>query len=117
MTPRSTVFSPGPCPVGSRRRPWRKLLVGDYVDQIRKVQPTGPYHLLGWSMGGHLAHAVAASLRQAGDEVPLLAVLDAYPVEPSLRRPMSARQVYDDLHAGYRRLGVTTASRRPTRRS
>ncbi|EWM10646.1 dimodular non-ribosomal peptide synthetase, partial [Kutzneria sp. 744] len=84
-------------------------LVGDYVDQIRKVQPTGPYHLLGWSMGGHLAHAVAASLRQAGDEVPVLVVLDAYPVEPSLRRPMSARQVYDDLHAGYRRLGTTTA--------
>ncbi|GAA3433284.1 non-ribosomal peptide synthetase [Kutzneria kofuensis] len=83
-------------------------LVGDYVDQIRKVQPTGPYHLLGWSMGGHLAHAVAAALRQSGDEVALLAVLDAYPVAPELRRPMSARQVYDDLYGGYVRLGVAT---------
>ena len=81
-------------------------LVGDYVDQIRKVQPTGPYHLLGWSMGGHLAHAVAAALQQSGDEVALLAVLDAYPVEPSLRRPMSAGQVHDDLYAGYVRLGL-----------
>jgi thioesterase domain-containing protein/acyl carrier protein len=83
-------------------------LVGDYVDQIRKVQPTGPYHVLGWSMGGHLAHAVAAALRRAGDEVALLAVLDAYPVAPQLRRPMSARQVYDDLYGGYVRLGVAT---------
>jgi thioesterase domain-containing protein/acyl carrier protein len=85
-------------------------LVGDYVDQIRKVQPTGPYHLLGWSMGGHLAHAVAAAL-QTGDEVALLAVLDAYPVEPSLRRPMSAGQVHDDLYAGYVRLGLADDAR------
>ncbi|HTI21074.1 MAG TPA: amino acid adenylation domain-containing protein [Kutzneria sp.] len=83
-------------------------LVGDYVDQIRKVQPTGPYHLLGWSMGGHLAHAVAAALQQSGDEVALLAVLDAYPVEPSLRRPMSAGQVHEDLYAGYVRLGLAS---------
>ena len=27
----------------------------DYLDQVRAVQPSGPYHLLGWSFGGVLA--------------------------------------------------------------
>ncbi|MFD5810515.1 alpha/beta fold hydrolase, partial [Rhodococcus aetherivorans] len=48
-----------------------------YVDEIRAVQPGGPYHLLGWSLGGFIAHAVAARLRETGEEVALLALLDA----------------------------------------
>ncbi|WP_239010460.1 MULTISPECIES: non-ribosomal peptide synthetase [Rhodococcus] len=48
-----------------------------YVDEIRAVQPSGPYHLLGWSLGGFIAHAVAARLRETGEEVALLALLDA----------------------------------------
>ncbi|MEV7600988.1 amino acid adenylation domain-containing protein [Kitasatospora sp. NPDC089797] len=56
-------------------------MVGDYVDRIREVQPAGPYHLLGWSTGGNIAHAMACTLRAAGEQVRLLAVLDAYPVE------------------------------------
>ncbi|MGW4642220.1 amino acid adenylation domain-containing protein [Sphaerisporangium sp. NPDC004334] len=57
-------------------------LTADYVAQVRKVQPAGPYHLLGWSLGGNFAHAVAARLREEGEEVGLLAVLDAYPSPP-----------------------------------
>ncbi|MFT4393892.1 amino acid adenylation domain-containing protein [Gordonia lacunae] len=48
-----------------------------YFDEIRSVQPEGPYHLLGWSLGGVIAHAVAAEMRAAGQEVALLAMLDA----------------------------------------
>ncbi|UPG67491.1 amino acid adenylation domain-containing protein [Gordonia hongkongensis] len=47
-----------------------------YADEIRTVQPVGPYHLLGWSLGGVIAHAVAAEMRAAGSEVALLAMLD-----------------------------------------
>ncbi|MFI9387082.1 amino acid adenylation domain-containing protein [Kutzneria sp. NPDC052558] len=54
-------------------------LVADYVDQIRKVQPQGPYHLLGYSLGGNIAQAIAAHLRSQGEEVGLLAILDAQP--------------------------------------
>jgi thioesterase domain-containing protein len=53
-----------------------------YVSEIRRVQPDGPYHLLGWSLGGQIAHAVAVRLRRAGAEVGLLALLDSA-VEPS----------------------------------
>ncbi|WP_405491772.1 amino acid adenylation domain-containing protein [Nocardia sp. NBC_00511] len=48
-----------------------------YVTEIRRLQPRGPYHLLGWSFGGLIAHAVAAQLEATGDEVGTLALLDA----------------------------------------
>jgi amino acid adenylation domain-containing protein len=51
----------------------------DYLAEIRSVRPHGPYHLLGWSFGGLVAHAVATRLRAAGEQVGLLALLDAYP--------------------------------------
>ncbi|WP_419198059.1 amino acid adenylation domain-containing protein [Nocardia vinacea] len=48
-----------------------------YFDEIRAVQPHGPYHLLGWSLGGVIAHAIAVEMRAAGEQVALLALLDA----------------------------------------
>ena len=53
----------------------------DYVRLIRKIQPTGPYNLLGWSFGGLVAHAIATQLQATGEEVALLALLDSYPVQ------------------------------------
>ncbi|MFJ6611207.1 amino acid adenylation domain-containing protein [Streptomyces sp. NPDC091289] len=52
-------------------------LIEDYLGRIRAVQPSGPYALLGWSFGGKVAHTLAARLQQEGEEVSLLAVLDA----------------------------------------
>ena len=45
---------------------------------MRSVQPQGPYHLLGWSLGGVIAHAMAVELRSTGEEVALLAVMDSF---------------------------------------
>jgi thioesterase domain-containing protein len=55
-------------------------MAADYADQIRKVQPRGPYQLLGWSVGGLVAHAIATELQKRGEHTSLLAILDAYPV-------------------------------------
>ncbi|MFG2132154.1 amino acid adenylation domain-containing protein [Streptomyces sp. NPDC048751] len=55
-------------------------MVDDYVERIREVQPSGPYHLLGWSMGSILAHEVAVRLQRLGEEVGLLANLDQVPI-------------------------------------
>ncbi|MEU9331657.1 amino acid adenylation domain-containing protein [Streptomyces sp. NPDC048290] len=54
-------------------------MAADYADEIRRVQPEGPYHLLGWSFGGMIAQAIACRLEELGAEVALLALLDAYP--------------------------------------
>ncbi|QQD77436.1 amino acid adenylation domain-containing protein [Curtobacterium sp. YC1] len=56
-------------------------LLTEYVTAIRGEQPHGPYLLVGYSFGGRLAHHIAARLQEEGDEVALLAVLDAYPTE------------------------------------
>ncbi|MFD8070906.1 alpha/beta fold hydrolase, partial [Streptomyces parvulus] len=52
-------------------------MVEDYLGRIRAIQPSGPYALLGWSFGGKVAHNLAARLKQEGEEVSLLAVVDA----------------------------------------
>ncbi|MFH8978767.1 amino acid adenylation domain-containing protein, partial [Streptomyces sp. NPDC017890] len=56
----------------------------DYLTRIREVQPEGPYHLLGWSFGGLVAHEMAVRLREAGEEVALLTLLDSYPPEATV---------------------------------
>nr|APD71848.1 non-ribosomal peptide synthetase 1 [Streptomyces sp.] len=50
-----------------------------YIAEMRKEQASGPYHLLGWSSGGVVAQAIATQLQEEGEEVGLLAILDAYP--------------------------------------
>ncbi|MCY8168726.1 non-ribosomal peptide synthetase DhbF [Bacillus spizizenii] len=54
-------------------------MAADYIEQIRTVQPKGPYHLLGWSLGGNVVQAMATQLQNHGEEVSLLVMLDAYP--------------------------------------
>ncbi|AEH46249.1 Phenylalanine racemase (ATP-hydrolyzing) [Parageobacillus thermoglucosidasius C56-YS93] len=54
-------------------------MAADYINQMKTVQPEGPYYLLGWSLGGNVAHAMATQLQQQGEEVALLVMLDAYP--------------------------------------
>ncbi|MDP9616462.1 non-ribosomal peptide synthetase [Streptomyces demainii] len=55
-------------------------LAAAYARRIQEVRPTGPYRLLGWSLGGIIAHAVATRLRRLGEEVELLALVDSYPL-------------------------------------
>lgn len=52
------------------------------VEHIRATRPSGPYHLLGYSFGGHLAHLVATRLQADGERVASLTLLDAHPVDP-----------------------------------
>ncbi|WP_194813675.1 non-ribosomal peptide synthetase [Nocardia sp. XZ_19_385] len=49
-----------------------------YVAQIKSIQPSGPYHLLGWSLGGLIAHEIAVQLQEAGEQVALLSMMDSY---------------------------------------
>lgn len=61
-------------------------LADAYTDRIRALVPNGPYALLGRSFGGPVAHEIAVRLRRAGQEVRLLAVLDAMPRPPGTPR-------------------------------
>ena len=48
-----------------------------YLADIRKVQPHGPYKFLGYSFGGTVVLEMAHQLKQAGETVSLLGMLDA----------------------------------------
>ncbi|MGN2641702.1 non-ribosomal peptide synthetase [Nocardia takedensis] len=75
-----------------------------YVEQIRSVRPHGPYHLLGWSLGGVLAHAVAVRLQEAGESVALLAMLDS-----RLTRPLGSDRAHPVAEVGgHARTAVAT---------
>ncbi|WP_189310614.1 alpha/beta fold hydrolase, partial [Streptomyces brasiliensis] len=56
-------------------------LAAEYIEQIRAVQPDGPYHLVGFSFGGIPVHEIAVRLQEAGETVAALVVMDAYPAQ------------------------------------
>ncbi|QGM05883.1 enterobactin synthase subunit F [Stenotrophomonas maltophilia] len=58
-----------------------EAMANDYVHRVVTLQPKGPVHLLGWSVGGILAQAMAVRLHEIGREVGELVLLDAYPSE------------------------------------
>ncbi|MFJ4321087.1 amino acid adenylation domain-containing protein [Streptomyces lavendulae] len=57
-------------------------LTSRYLDELRALQPVGPYHLLGYSWSGVVALEMAAQLQQAGEAVASLIM-----VEPTLPDP------------------------------
>ncbi|MBN2656322.1 MAG: amino acid adenylation domain-containing protein [Spirochaetales bacterium] len=50
----------------------------EYVREIRNVQETGPYNLLGVSMAGIIAFEVARQLKALGEEIGNLIILDTH---------------------------------------
>jgi enterobactin synthetase component F len=52
-----------------------------HLQTVLSVQPHGPYHFIGYSLGGTLAQGIAARLQARGEEVAFLGLLDTYPPE------------------------------------
>lgn len=48
-----------------------------YLDEVRRRQPRGPYHIGGWSAGGIVAYEVTRQLLLAGENVERLVLLDS----------------------------------------
>jgi amino acid adenylation domain-containing protein len=67
-------------------------MAADYASEIRRVQPEGPYHLLGWSLGGLIAFAIACRLQEQGAAVASLTLLDALPHPPEAFLPFPEMQ-------------------------
>ncbi|PYR33404.1 MAG: non-ribosomal peptide synthetase [Acidobacteria bacterium] len=49
-----------------------------YLQEVRALQPEGPYHLGGYCLGGTVAYEMAQQLRADGQQVALLALFDTY---------------------------------------
>ncbi|WP_346764323.1 amino acid adenylation domain-containing protein [Rhodococcus sp. B10] len=53
-------------------------LAARYASEIERTRPNGPVSLLGWSLGGVLAHAVGVELQRRGRTVEALTLLDSF---------------------------------------
>lgn len=72
-----------------------KEMAAYYIEQIQTVQPSGPYYLGGYCMGGDIAYEVARQLKEQGEEVPILTVIDPPPANLSERAPLNGRFLID----------------------
>ncbi|MEP6605126.1 MAG: amino acid adenylation domain-containing protein, partial [Nitrosospira sp.] len=60
-------------------------MAADYCQMIRRIQPEGPYHLAGWSLGGTLVAMIAAFLEADAQKVAFLGLID--PFIPGIEQP------------------------------
>ncbi len=79
------------------RQPLRRVedMAARYLDILRREQPAGPYLLVGWSMGGVIALEMAQQLGAAGENVPLLVLLE--PSVPGIQVPLDDTGIVESL--------------------
>ena len=72
------VFGLQPPPLDGKHRIARTIesMAADYITEIRRVQPHGPYFLAGHSFGGRVSFEIAQQLVRAGERVSFLGLID-----------------------------------------
>jgi thioesterase domain-containing protein len=109
LDPDQPVYGLRALGLDGRRHPHTTVedMAGHYIDEIRQVQPQGPYLLAGFCFGGLVAFEMARQLHLRGQQVALLAVVDVAPGVPSAPRPRARLS-----HLPRRLRGVATGVRR-----
>ncbi|UFH51603.1 amino acid adenylation domain-containing protein [Pseudomonas sp. KNUC1026] len=77
---------------------WQEM-IERYTQAILRDQPSGEYHLLGWSIGGPIAMGIAQRLEQSGRMVSFLGLVDPTP-------EAACQADIDEVFAGSRKLNV-----------
>jgi thioesterase domain-containing protein len=68
--------------LGGRAKPLTSVeaMANLYLSEVRKLRPEGPYLLGGYCVGAMMAHRMAQLLADAGEDVPLLVLIDPAPL-------------------------------------
>jgi acetoacetyl-CoA synthetase len=121
MTVRAPVYAIKPRGMEHGETPCLDLpeMAAHAADVMRRVWPTGPYRLVGYSAGGLVALEAAQQLSAAGGKVELVVLLDTYPSPETwpllCHAEILARQSVRALGAlwrmGWRRAGSDAARR------
>ena len=69
------------------------------IQDLRRVQADGPYHLAGYSLGGKVVYEIAQQLQRVGHAVALLALLDCPAPGYTRLRSIPARVLLHIKHA------------------
>ena len=94
-------------------KPRVELSARRYVEELRRIQPGGPYQLIGYSFGGVIAYEMARQLLASGEQVSFLGLLDT--PAPGYVFPLSVRlRMHTANAAQFRRMlgALRTRSRR-----
>ncbi|MDH5675427.1 MAG: amino acid adenylation domain-containing protein [Myxococcales bacterium] len=93
LDPTRDFYAIQACGLDGRSRPYRSLVEAAvaYTEQVRRVRPRGPYLLGGFCVGGVMAIEMARLLKQAGEEVGSVVLLDAHVPEQRGSLSMSDR--------------------------
>jgi len=107
-TPRDVFGVRDPYVLGEREptlsfQQWVSL----YIAAMRQSHPDGPYFLVAYSSAGAFGYEIARRLRQDGQEVALLALVDPF----GLDRPTSRSFGYRVMQARFRKAHFRTAVR------
>lgn len=75
-----------------------EAMAADYVQEIRELQPSGPYYLGGYCLGGAIAFEMARQLVQQGQTVSLVAMFDTQ------RQWITNLKFHVKLYQGYQQI-------------
>ena len=84
-----------------KRAPFHNVkdMAAHYIQEIQSVQPTGPYYIGAFSLGGIVLFEMAQQLREAGELVGLIAFFDAHgPGYPQLAPGVSKMSYKLSIH-------------------
>jgi amino acid adenylation domain-containing protein len=62
--------------------PTMEMMASAYIEQIRSIQPEGPYLIGGWCDGGLMAYEIARQLTEQGQGIDQLVLMDPAVVSP-----------------------------------
>ena len=82
-----------------------EAMAAHYLEELRGVQPEGPYFIGGWSMGGVVAFEMARRLQAEGQQVSMLALLDSVV-------PDAGHKLFEKLAASVRTNGRRASRQR-----
>ncbi|MGF6757763.1 acetoacetyl-CoA synthetase [Paraburkholderia sp. GAS42] len=97
------------------QQPQRRVedIAASYIEQIRTVQPSGPYAVTGYSFGGLIAFEIAQQLQRAGEEIELLCLLDTYVHEDCLPWRARIRHQWSYVSDHWRKLRAVPVTQLP----
>jgi len=53
-------------------------MADSYIEEMKKIQPSGPYYICGYCMGGTISLQIAQQLKSNGDSVAFIAMMETY---------------------------------------
>ncbi len=90
--------------------------VARYIEHMKRLQPEGPYVLMGWSAGGNLAFEVAKGLEAAGLAVSRVILFDAHKLAPA-DKPEDFQEFYEGIDTQLERLGLSSMKEKVKRKT